>query len=112
MLPSYFDQTVIRIRPAIKSERGTPIPDWNSADHEPVSGCHVQPSSTSLNQDGRVLGIDDKCTLYAPPYSDIKAGDRLIIGNAEYTVIGEPKRWASPTGNLNNMQVQIERWSG
>lgn len=112
MLPSYFNEVVIRIRPAQKIERGTPAFDWDNADEAPVYGCHVQPSSTSLSQDGRILGLAEGCTLYTQPDADIKEGDRIRIGDDTYTINGVPKQWTSPTGALSNMQVPLMRWSG
>lgn len=112
MLPSYFNETVTRIRPAIRSERGSNIPDYENGVKDIIAGCHVQPSSTELNQDGRVLGIEETMTLYAPPGSDIRAGDMIKIGCDKYTIMGETKQWKSPTGNLSNVQMKLARWSG
>lgn len=112
MLPSWFKQTVTRIRPGEKTSRGSVIPDWDNTASLVISGCSVQPSTTSLSQDGRVLGIDESFTLYMPPNADIVEGDRVEYNGETYTVIGVPKPWVSPTGNLSNKQVTLERWSG
>lgn len=112
MLPSWFRQTVTRIRPGEKTSRGSVIPDWDNAASLAISGCSVQPSTTTLSQDGRVLGIEESFTLYMPPNADVIKGDRVEYNGEVYTVIGVPKPWISPTGNLNNKQVTLERWSG
>lgn len=112
MLPSWFRQTVTRVRPGAKEERGSTIPDWNNVSKLVIPGCSVQPSSTSLSQDGRVLGIESSFTLYMPPTADVAEGDRIEYDGDTYTVIGVPKPWISPTGNLSNKQVMLERWDG
>ena len=112
MLPSWFRQTVTRIRPGTKTSRGSEIPDWDHAESVTVTGCHVQPSSTSLSQDGRVLGIEDSFTLYMPLDADVQEGDKIVHNGEEYIVAGVPRPWVSPTGGLSNLQVTIERWKG
>lgn len=111
-LPSWFKQSVIRIRPGETTSRGSAIPDWTNTTTETISGCSVQPSSTSLSQDGRVLGISESFTLYAPSTADIQKGDRITYNDVTYTVMGVPRPWMSPTGGLNNLQIPLERWDG
>lgn len=112
MLPSWFTQTVTRIRPGEKISRGTKVPDWDNVEKIEIRGCSVQPSSTSLSQDGRVLGIDDLFTLYMPPDADVREGDRVEYNGEEFTVSGVPGLWVSPTGRLSNKQITLERRSG
>mgnify|MGYP007102092108 CR=1 FL=1 len=108
---SFFNESVIRIRPGTKTERGSTLFDWTNASTATIGGCSVQPSSTSLSQDGRVLGISDIFTLYMPYNADVIEGDRVQFEGETYTVIGVPKTWKSPTGRVSNKQVQLERWS-
>ena len=109
---SFFTETIIRLRAGTKTVRGSAVPDWDNASELVISNCTVQPASTSLSQDGRVLGISEGLTAYLPPNADVIAGDRIIYGGNPYIINGEPKVWKSPTGNLSNMQLQLERWSG
>lgn len=111
-LPSWFRQTVTRIRPGQKVSRGSTVPDWENADELTITGCSVQPSSTSLSQDGRVLGIADLYTVYMPADADVAEGDRVVYNGETFVVRGVPGMWASPTGGLDNKQVQVERWAG
>lgn len=111
-LPSWFTQSVTRIRPGSTTSRGTTIPDWSNTTTATISGCSVQPAGTSLSQDGRVLGISESFTLYMPYGADVQEGDRVTYGDETYVVIGVPKPWISATGNLSNTQVTIERWDG
>lgn len=112
MLPSFFRQTIIRIRPGVKTLRGSEVPDWSNVTRAIIDGCSVQPAGTSLSQDGRVLALTDGLTAYLPADADVKAGDRIEYAGETYTINGEPRVWASATGNLDNIQLSLERWSG
>lgn len=112
MLPRFMTQTVTRIRPGTKEIRGQIIPDWDNVSTVTINGCSVQPASTTLSQDGRVLGISDGVTLYAPTNADIMAGDRIQFGGNTYTINGDPRRWPSATGGLDHIQCSLERWHG
>lgn len=109
---SFFTESITRKRAGTKTVRGTSVPDWSKTTDITISGCTIQPASTSLSQDGRILGISEGLTAYLPVNADVIAGDRIVYGGNTYTINGEPKIWTSPTGNLSNMQLQLERWSG
>ena len=111
MLPSFCNDTVVRIRPGTTTQRGSTIFDWNNATEKEITGCSMQPASTSLSEDGRVLGIRDEYSLFAPADADIKAGDRIRYGGNVYTIDGEPKKWVGAV-NLSHIQLTLRRWSG
>lgn len=109
---SWWNDTVSRKRPGEKTERGSVIPDWSTASALSITGCHIQPASTSLTQDGRIEGLFEGMTLYAPATADIKAGDHVVFNNNEYAINGEVKAWPSPTGQLAHLVINLVRWSG
>ena len=109
---AWTKDTVTRIRPGTKESRGTIIPDWSKATSADVVNCSMQPASTSLSQDGRVLGIMDGFTLYAPIDADIHAGDRIGYAGNTYTINGDVRPWKSPTGATAHLVVNLVRWSG
>ena len=111
MLPSFANQSVTRIRPTTKTTRGSNVPDWSNPDRLVISGCSVQPASTDLFQDGRVLGILDGMTCYMPPGADIQEGDRIEFDGNVYTIDGAPRKWPA-AGNLAHTQLRLVRWSG
>ena len=111
MLPSFANQSVTRIRPTTKTTRGSNVPDWSNPDRLVISGCSVQPASTDLFQDGRVLGILDGITCYMPPGADIQEGDRIEFDGNVYTIDGAPRKWPA-AGNLAHTQLRLVRWSG
>lgn len=111
-VPSWANQTVTVIRPDIKTQRGSEVPDWDNATTFSVGRCSVQPASTSLSQDGRVLGVFDGMTCYMPPGTDVREGDRIEYDGNVYTVNGSPRKWFSATGLADHVQVNLQRWCG
>lgn len=113
MLPSFCKQEIVRIRPGTKTVRGSVIPDWDPSkvDRLKITGCSVQPATTSLSQDGRVLGINEQWTAYLPEGSDVKAGDRIEFEGKTYTINGDPKEWTAPF-TRSNIQLNLTRWEG
>ena len=100
MLPSFCKDVVTRLRPKTTESRGKTVPDWSVApDYEEIDGCSMQPASTSLSTDGRVLGISDLWTLYAPSDADIQAGDRI-----EFSI-----RRPMPYGEREHINVKRRR---
>ena len=112
MVPSWCRQTVIRLRPTMRQSRGSSIPDWTDPDRLEIKNCSVQPAATGLSLDGRVLGLFEGYTVYMPPGTDVRAGDRIEYDGNVYTINGEPKAWTSPTGRVSHIQLNIERWAG
>lgn len=111
MIPSFARQSVTRIRPGVKTVRGSDIPDWDNATSLVISGCSVQPAATEMSQDGRVLGILDGMTAYLPPGADVQEGDRIIYDGETYVLDGAPRVWEAAF-NLSHVQIRLRRWSG
>lgn len=113
MLPSFCKETITRIRPGTRTLRGSDVPDW-SADKVStlvIGGCSVQPATTSLSMDGRVLGITDQLTAYLPENADVMAGDRIVYNGETYTINGDVKRWKG-AANLSHIQLNLAKWEG
>ena len=111
-IPSWASQTITRIRPGTKESRGSVIPDWNNTDRLDIGGCSVQPASTGVVLEGRVLGIEEGLSVLMPEGSDVIAGDRIEYDGNIYTINGEPKKWTSPTGRVSHIALSLERWYG
>ena len=112
MLPTFMRQSISRIRPGVKTLRGSEVPDWATATTLTITGCSVQPSGTSLSQDGRVLALTDGLTAYLPADADVKAGDRIEYAGEVYVINGAPRAWPSASGGLDHIILNLERWSG
>lgn len=113
-LPSWANDSVVRIRPGTTTRRGSTEPDWSSdkVNELTITGCSVQPATTTLSQDGRVLGITDVWNCFFPPGADVAAGDKIRWNGKDYQLMGEPRIWTSPTGMVSSVQASLERWSG
>ena len=111
MLPSFCRDTVTRIRPTTKEVRGSTVPDWDNANTLEITGCSMQPATTSLSQDGRVLGISDTYTLFAPTESDIEAGDRIEYMGKVYQIDGDV-RVQPCAARLDHIQISLRRFQG
>lgn len=113
MLPSFCRQEITRIRPGTKESRGTTIPDWSPEKVSKllIKGCSVQPATTTLSLDGRVLGISEQLTAYLPESADVQAGDRIIYNGEPYTIQGEPRIWKAAV-NLSHIQLTLIKWEG
>lgn len=112
MLPSFCRDTVTRIRPGSKELRGSTIYDWDTVTLAEIKGCSMQPASTTLSEDGRVLGITDTYTLFAPPDADIQAGDRIEFRSRTYEIDGDVRIQPSATGRLDHLNITLKRYQG
>ena len=111
MLPSFCKQSIVVVRPGTKTSRGSTIPDWSTATRRTIVGCSVQPASTSLSMDGRVLGISEGWTAYLPEDADVQAGDHIEFDGGTYVINGEPKKWTGAF-TRSNIQLNLVRWEG
>jgi hypothetical protein len=112
MLPSFCSQSITIIRPGTKEVRGSIVPDWeHTAQPVVVDGCSVQPASSSLSLDGRVLGISDAWTAYLPEGTDVKAGDHILFDGNTYEISGEPRVWTGAF-TRSHIQLNLTRWEG
>lgn len=111
MLPSFCQQQLTIVRPKTITERGSEIPDWEHTTRTTVNGCSVQPATTSLTMDGRVLGISEGMTAYLPEGTDVQAGDHIEYDGQTYEINGEPKKWVGAF-TRSNIQLNLIRWEG
>lgn len=112
MLPSFANQTITVARAkTTTTSRGSEVPDWTNTDKTTVSGCSIQPASTSLSQDGRILGIADGWTAYVPEGTDVKAGDRIEFDGQIFEINGAPRKWTGPM-RTSHIQLNLTRWEG
>lgn len=113
MLPTWASQEVVRIRPGTTTSRGSTVPDWSAGkvNEKTIKGCSVQPASSSLSLDGRVLGISDAWTAYLPEGSDVQAGDHIKFNGEIYAISGEPRIWTGAF-TRSHIQLNLTRWEG
>lgn len=112
MIPSFCQQSITRLRAGVKNSRGTEVPDWDKPDTLVITDVSVQPASSNISMDGRVLGISDGYTVYCNPDTDVKADDRILFEGNTFLVSEEPRNWVSPTGRVSSMQFTMVRYDG
>ena len=111
MLPSFCNQTVTRVRAGTKTERGSIVPDWSDVTTKDIGGVSMQPSSTTLSTDGRVMAISDEYTLFAPPDADIIDGDRIRYKGKDYAIQGAVREQPAAI-RLDHIEIRLKRYEG
>lgn len=112
MLPSFCRDSVTVKRAQLVDKRGTRVADWDGAVEFTLGGCSVQPTDSTRDFDGRELSVSQSWSLYAPPGSDLKAGDRIEWRGMSFEIDGAPMPWESPTGRASHVWARLSEWSG
>ena len=112
MLPSWCQETVTVMRAAAATVGRRTERDWAHATPHTVSGCSVQPSSTSSGFGTVDVVATADAILYAPVGADIAEGDRVTATSGTYVVDGIPYTWTSPTGRVSHVQARLRKWAG
>lgn len=90
------------------------VPDWSPAavtESPPITGCFVQPRSSSENTDGR----DQRITgwqLFAPGDTVLSALDRVRWNDLTLEVDGEVGPWSDRLGRARQLEVALKRVEG
>lgn len=111
-LPSFCTEAVTVLRAPLVAQRGASVRDWASAEGHEVAGCSVQPTSTATDRTDPRDSVSLGATLYAPPGSDIEAGDRVSCSLGSFAVEGRPMPRTSPTGAVSHVEVALSLWEG
>lgn len=112
MLPTFMNKSVIVIKPGSKTVRGQTVPDWEHSTQSTIPNCSMQPASTTLSQDGRVLAVTDRFTCFMPADADVDAGDRISYKGKTYTIEGDPRDWESASTRLDHLELNLVRYRG
>lgn len=114
MLPMMISpETVTVVEPVIVEDRGTSLPDWSQdpASSTEVTGCSVQPGSSSEDLNGR-LNVDVQWTVWMPPGTSIGPHSGVIVRGTRYSVNGQPKSWNVASMGLDHIVVELVDWHG
>ncbi len=121
MLPSFATETMAIYYPRISVARGTTelVYQVDPADRIYISGCSVQPSTTTeaLNEPReQTMTI---MTAWIPDHEwarVIAGGDirRLVFEwrGQQFVQYGNAMPWISPTGSLGHVQVYLRAYEG
>lgn len=87
-------------------EYGNPRRDWSNPSSVVVPRCHVQPVDTSEELGARERDqVVSRYRVWLPAGTAITANDRIEWGPLLLSVDGEPKRWPSPDGGEDHVEV-------
>lgn len=112
MLPSFCKDAVTVKRAQLVDSRGSKVLDWSSPQEFTLSGCSVQPNTTTRDFDGRTIQVSEDWIIYAPPNSDLQAGDRIEWQGLTFELNGAPMPWQSPTGRVSHVWARLNEWRG
>lgn len=107
---SFATVSIHVITAAIVADRyGNESLDWDTgAQFTFVSGCRVQPATGTEVLDR----VTRRWLLFAPPDTALTSADRVQWDGVTYDVVGEVRRWASPTGALAHLEADLSRVEG
>lgn len=110
MLVSFATETLTRLRAATVMDHGSPVQDWSSPAEAALPGWSLQPgASTEDTLHREAVRVD--WTAYGPYDADVLATDKIRLPSGDYSVIGEPERWKSPTGRVSSTKILLQRWA-
>ena len=114
MLPDFCNDEVTVWRAGSKESRGATVPDWDAATSHALTGCSVQPRTTTMDMDGRTQ-TELGGTIIAPPDADLRAGDRIewvdYGGTTHAFVVGEPRHLTS-IPQVAHVSADLTEWRG
>jgi len=110
MLVSFATETLTRLRAPLVLDHGSMVQDWEAAEGAELTGWTLQPGAPVEDlQNREAIRVD--WTAYGPYNADVVATDRIRLPSGDYSVIGEPERWKSPTGRISSTKLLLQRWS-
>lgn len=112
MLPSFCKDEITVKRAQLVDKRGSKVLDWSNPTIATLKGCSIQPNTTTRDFDGRTIQVTEDWTLYAPPGSDLQAGDRIEWNNLTFEINGAVMQWNSPSGRVSHMWARLVEWRG
>ena len=109
---SFANDSIIIKRPSTTTSRGTTVYDYTNTTDTTVTGCSVQPATTSIDRDGRVQALTDGLTAYIPIGTDVEPQDLVGYEGLDYKQSGDPRKWKSPTGAVSSIILNLVRYTG
>ena len=106
---SFATETLTRLRAPVVMDHGSPVSDWDAAVEGSLPGWSLQPGASAEDlQNREAVRVD--WTAYGPYDADVAATDMIRLPSGDYSVVGEPERWKSPTGRVSSTKILLSRW--
>lgn len=107
---SFATETLTRLRAPMVMDHGSPVRDWGNAVAADIAGWSLQPgASTEDSLHREAVRVD--WTAHGPYDADVAATDKIRLPSGDYSVIGSPERWKSPTGRVSSTKLLLQLWT-
>lgn len=106
---SFATESITRLRAPLVKDHGSMVSDWTAPAQVVLTGWSLQPGASAEDLNNRE-GVRVDWTAYGPYDADVTAADRIRLPSGDYSVIGEPERWKSPTGLVSSTKLLLQRW--
>lgn len=110
MLVSFATETLVRLRAAQVMDHGSLVSDWEAAAEVAIPGWSLQPGASAEDLQNRQADRVD-WTAIGPYDADVTSADKIRLPSGDYSVVGEPERWKSPTGRISSTKLLLRRWA-
>lgn len=110
MLVSFATETLVRLRAAQVMDHGSLVSDWDTAAEVEIPGWTLQPGASAEDLQNRQADRVD-WTAIGPYDADVTSADKIRLPSGDYSVVGEPERWKSPTGRISSTKLLLRRWA-
>lgn len=111
-----YGETVTRLRrPTITDSYSDEdeVGDWDDAYELDIDGCAFNPGTSSEPLEVARTAVITRPEVYAPAGADVLAGDRLVVRDVTYDVVGNPADYRSPfTGWQPGLVISLEAVDG
>lgn len=110
MLVSFATETLTRLRAPQVMDHGSPVRDWANAVAADIPGWSLQPGASTEDTANRdAVRVD--WTAHGPYDADVTATDKIRLPSGDYSVVGAPERWKSPTGRVSSTKLLLQLWT-
>ena len=106
---SFATETLVRLRAPLVLDHGSMVPDWDNAPEVELPGWSLQPGASAEDLQNRQAERVD-WTAIGPYDADVTGTDKIRLPDGDYSVIGRPERWKSPTGRVSSTKLFLSVW--
>ena len=102
------DTVEILVGTVVVDRYGNDTLDWSDPGETLIERCRVLPEAGTEILDR----VTRRWILFAPPDTPLDSANRVRWDGIVYGVIGEVRRWPSPSGALAHIEADLERVEG
>lgn len=111
MRPSFANQTVQLVTPAMVSDHGTLAPDWDAVTLTDVKWCSIQPGAGGVNGERRTA-VESDLSVWVfsvlPDFNPAFTHVRVPGYPTDFVIGGFPERWPL----IEHTVLHLNAWEG